>query len=155
MHVCDTLVGIHGGVNLRTRKNVGTTDCGKIHYYSIENQTIGTAISGCSFPPAGEITRVLFDIVLKEVIDREFPIKFPGICFSRFKNEVFISTREEDQVLFDELAGYALLKELGLAGRILSIGPGEKPIMCHNKILHIDPDSHQVIVYDIENIEYL
>lgn len=29
MHVCDTLVGMHREVNLRARKNVGTTDCAR------------------------------------------------------------------------------------------------------------------------------
>lgn len=29
MHVCDTLVGMPREVNLRARKNVGTTDCAR------------------------------------------------------------------------------------------------------------------------------
>lgn len=103
-------------------------------------------------PPAGEISRVIFDIVLKEIFDREFAIKFPDICFYRFKHEVIILTREEDEVNFDEQVGYDLLKELGLEGVFESMGPGEKPIICNDKILHMDSDSHKVIMYDRESI---
>lgn len=81
----------------------------------------------------GEITRVLFNIVLKDIFDREFTKRFPGIAFSRFINEVFISTRGNDDVIFDEKAGYALLEELGLAGKIVSIGPGDDPIPCNSR----------------------
>ncbi|GLT75215.1 hypothetical protein SLA2020_469550 [Shorea laevis] len=92
-------------------------------------------------PPLGEITRVLFNIVLMDIFDREFPKRFPGIAFSRFINEVYISTRDNDDVLFDQKAGYALLEELSLTGKIVSIGPGDDPIMCYNtKLLYLDSD---------------
>jgi hypothetical protein len=90
-------------------------------------------------PPVGEITRVLFNIALMEIFDREFPKRFPGIAFYRFINEVFISTRGE--VIFDEKAAYALLEELSLAGNIVSIGQGDDPLPCYRKILFLDDDS--------------
>lgn len=96
-------------------------------------------------PPVGEITKVLLNIVLMEIFDREFPKRFPGIAFSRFINEVVISTRGNDD--FDEKAGYALLEELGLAGNILSIGPGDPPLRCYQRILLLDSNS-MVDVYD-------
>lgn len=74
-----------------------------------------------------------------EIFDREFPERFPGIVFSRFLNEVFISTRGcKAEVIFDEKAGHALLKELGLAGEIVSIGPGDEPLSCCRQILFLD-----------------
>lgn len=59
-----------------------------------------------------------------DIFDRDFPKRFPGIAFSRFINEVFISTRG-NEVIFDDKAGYALFPELSLAGKIVSIGPGD------------------------------
>lgn len=81
-------------------------------------------------PPAGEIARSLFNIALIEIFDREFAKRFPGVAFYRFNNEVFISTRENDKVIFDYNAGYTLLEELCLAGQLTSIGPGDEPILC-------------------------
>lgn len=108
----------------------------------------GDNISFGGIPPVGEITRVLLNIVLKDIFDREFAKRFPGIAFSRFINEVFISTRGNDEVIFDDKAGYALLEELSLAGKIESIGPGDDPLLCYyNKILFVDSDS-QVHVCD-------
>lgn len=37
-------------------------------------------------PPGGEIARVLFNIALMDIFDREFAKRFPGIAFSRFIN---------------------------------------------------------------------
>lgn len=99
-------------------------------------------ISLGGLPPAGEITRVLFNIVLMDIFDREFPKRFPGIAFSRFNNEVYISTRGNDDVIFDDKAGYALLEELGLAGKIVSIGPGDDPLPCYyGNIVFLDSHS--------------
>lgn len=102
-------------------------------------------------PPLGEITMVLVDIVLKDIFDREFPKRFPGIAFSRFISEVFISTSENDEVLFDQKAGYALLEELSLDGKILSIGPGDEPLLCYNKkLVYLDSDSKVNVVDPME-----
>ena len=99
-------------------------------------------ISFGGIPPVGEITRVLFNIVLMDIFDREFPKRFPGIAFSRFINEVFISTRGNDEVIFDDKAGYALLEQLSLAGKIVSIGPGDDPLPCYyGKIVFLDSKS--------------
>lgn len=107
-------------------------------------------ISNGGLPPVGEITRVLFNIVLMDIFDREFPKRFPGIAFYRFVNEVFISTRGNDD--FDEKAGYALLEELSLAGRIMSIGPGDAPLLCYShKCVFLDSDSK---VHVCDPIEY-
>lgn len=89
----------------------------------------------------GEITRVLFNIVLLDIFDGEFSKRFPGIAFSRFINEVLISTRGNDEVIFDDKAGYALLEELSLAGKIVSIGPGDDPLPCYRKMIFLDSDS--------------
>jgi hypothetical protein len=109
-------------------------------------------ISFGGMPPVGEITRVLFNIVLMDIFDREFPKKFPGIAFSRFLNEVYIPTRGNDEVIFDEKAGYALLEELSLAGKIVSIGPGDDPLLCYyRKIVFLDSDSKVHVCDPIES----
>lgn len=92
-------------------------------------------------PPAGSIARVFRNIVLMDIFDPVFRKRFPGISFSRFNNEVFISTRGNDEVIFDEKAGYALLEELSLAGNLVSIGPGDEPLLCYKKILFLNSDS--------------
>lgn len=96
----------------------------------------------CGIPLAGEITMILFNIVLTDIFDRVFTKRFPGIAFYRFINEVFISTKENDEVHFDEKAGYELLEELGLVGKIESIGSGDDPLISYERMLiYLDSDS--------------
>lgn len=76
--------------------------------------------------PLGDITMVLFHIVLMD-LDREFKKRFSSIRYYRLLDEVYILTND---VIFDDKAGYALLEELGLAGQIESIGPGDDPLLC-------------------------
>lgn len=84
--------------------------------------------------PVGEITTVLFNLVL--MVDREFQKRFPGIVFARHIHEVFIPVNEK--VIFDENAGYAFLEEVGLVGEIVSIGPGDKPLPCVIHMISLD-----------------
>lgn len=98
-------------------------------------------LNGFGIPLVGEIPRVLFNIVLTDIFDREFAKRFPGIPFSRFISEVFLTTRGNDEIIFDDKAGNALLDELNLAGKIVSIGPGDDPLLCYGKILFLDSDS--------------
>lgn len=81
-------------------------------------------------PPVGEISRVLFNIVLMGIFDRKFPKIFPGVAFTRVNYEVFILTRVNDNVVFDYKAGYELLEDLSLVGKIASIVPGDEPLIC-------------------------
>lgn len=60
------------------------------------------------FAPLGEITRVLFNIVLIVIFDRELAQISPRISFVRFLHEVYIFTRGNDEVIFDEEVGYAI-----------------------------------------------
>ncbi|KAI3668437.1 hypothetical protein L1987_88578 [Smallanthus sonchifolius] len=62
-----------------------------------------------------------------------------GVAFTRFVSQVIIGTKDSDEVVFNEEAGYALLKSLGLTGQIVSIGLGDGPIpICGNKLVYID-----------------
>nr|GLL44938.1 uncharacterized protein LOC112016710 [Ipomoea trifida] len=83
--------------------------------------------------PLGDITRVLFHIVLMD-LDREFKKRFSSIRYYRLLDEVYILTND---VIFDDKAGYALLEELGLAGQIESIGPGDDPLLCRRTKLRM------------------
>lgn len=92
-------------------------------------------------PPLGEITRVLFDLVLIEIFDRKLSKKYPGIRFVRFLHEVYVFTSGND-VIFDEKVGYALLEELGLKGKIESTGINDDPLVCYSyRILFLDINS--------------
>lgn len=94
-------------------------------------------------PLVGEITKVLFHLFLKDTLDREFAICFPGIPYYRFHNEVYVSIIGNDKVLFDEKAVLNLLYELSLLGKINSIGPGDEPLLCcFEKWLFVDSDSN-------------
>lgn len=77
--------------------------------------------------------------------DREFAKRFPGIAFTRYVSMVYISSKGDDEVLFDEKALYELLEELGLAGQLTSIGPGDDPIPCNSKLIYLDSDSKVVV----------
>jgi hypothetical protein len=92
----------------------------------------------CGIPVAGEITRVLFNIVLMDIFDREFKKRFPGVAVARWVNQVFISTKGNEKVNFDEKAGYQLLKDIGLIGEIEEIKPGKKPILIKRKMIYLD-----------------
>ncbi len=98
-------------------------------------------ISFGTLPPAGEITRILFNIALMDIFDREFAKRYPGIAFTRFINEVFLpSRRGDDSLLINEKAIYELLKELNLSGKILSTGLDDEPLMSYKKLAFLDSD---------------
>jgi hypothetical protein len=99
-----------------------------------------------SLPPIGELTRVIFNIVLIDVFDREFTKRFPGIKIYRFVNEVFISTRENDQVTFGVDALYKLLNDLQLVGTIHSIGPGDDCHIIYNRRVVLVDNTGKVVV---------
>jgi hypothetical protein len=96
---------------------------------------------GC-VPPVGEITRVLFNIVLMDIFDREFTKRIPGITFYRHIYEVFISTRGNEEGIFNDKVGHVLLEELGMDGKIESIGPGDPPLSsCYRKQIYLNNES--------------
>lgn len=80
-------------------------------------------------PPVGEISQVLLNLLLRDTFDRLFPKIFPGIIFMRFYNELYLFTNTNDQLNEKDL--YRLMDELSLFGKIESIGPGDKPLMCY------------------------
>ncbi|KAF3666637.1 hypothetical protein FXO38_08995 [Capsicum annuum] len=83
-------------------------------------------------------TNVVIEIdstIARLIMIQEFPKRFPGIAFHRFVNEVYIFLRKNEKVLFDDKAGYALLEELGLRGKIEFIGPGDDPLPPYNPYL--------------------
>lgn len=105
----------------------------------IDDDGKNRAVGG--IPSVGEITRVLFNIVLMDIFDREFRKRYPGITFSRYINDVFISTHLNDEVIFNEKVLYVLLKELCLVGNIVSMGPNEKPLPSNSgMLLFLDSD---------------
>lgn len=59
-------------------------------------------------PPASDLTRIQFHSLLLDIdiFDGEFSKRFPGISLTRFSNEVVISTKSNDEGIFDTNAGY-------------------------------------------------
>lgn len=103
-----------------------------------DNGNDRSSISMGGMPVSGEISRLLFNIVLLDIFDQKFRKWFPGIAFCRFHYDVFILTR--GSVIFDEKAGYALIEEVGLAGEIASIGRCDYPIpsISLDKYIYLD-----------------
>jgi len=64
--------------------------------------------------PLGDINRVLFHIVLMD-LDRQFHKRFSSIRYYRYIDSIYILTHSNNDGIFDEKAGYALLEELGRA----------------------------------------
>jgi len=90
--------------------------------------------------PLGDITSVLCHIVLMD-LDREFLKRFSSIRYYRILDEIYILTNSNNDVIFDEKAGYALLEELGLHGQIESIGPGDDPLLCRRSWSYYNTNS--------------
>lgn len=101
------------------------------------------ASNGIGMTQMGEITRVLFDLYLKDTFDHELPKRFPGIIFCRFLNQVFISSSSYDEeFVLDEIQVHTFLYELFLRGKIVSVVQGDDPLRCYNKIISLDSDSY-------------
>ncbi|KAD6455026.1 hypothetical protein E3N88_09732 [Mikania micrantha] len=79
-------------------------------------------------PAVGKLSSALYNLVLQETFDLEFDQFFPGVEVYRYISLVLIGTKNQDQVVFNEKAGYALLMKLGMTGKIFSIGPGDDPL---------------------------
>nr|GFB33995.1 hypothetical protein [Tanacetum cinerariifolium] len=77
----------------------------------------------------GGVTKAFEELVVNEIFDKAFIKMFPGLFYSRYLGEVIIYSTALDEITFNESAGYALLKELRLTGEIVSIGPGDTPLM--------------------------
>ena len=117
-----------------------------------------TAEMGCSIPTVGLLTHVLLNFALTE-FDKEFQRAFPGVDYSRYIHEVFIycpkistsntcsskqgKTLESEAMqlsFFDEQQVLSLLDQLNLAGKILSIGPGDAPVPCYGGLVCVSQD---------------
>lgn len=97
--------------------------------------------------PVGDLSRILYNLTMKETFDREFAKKFPGVAVSRFITQVFIGTKTSDCVVFNNNNAYPLLYTVGMDANIVSIGPGDDPIACYeNMTVSIDYDSKSVLV---------
>lgn len=107
---------------------------------------IGTLVNLNCLPLAGEITRVLLNLVYINIIDREFQRALRGVAYSRFIGLVIISTKEDEEEIFNEDLALAYTEYLGLDVTITSIGPGDEPIQCGMKNVVVDKES-KVVVY--------
>nr|GFB77865.1 hypothetical protein [Tanacetum cinerariifolium] len=77
----------------------------------------------------GGVTKAFEELVVNEIFDKAFIKMFPVLFYSRYLGEVIIYSTALDEITFNESVGYALLKELRLTGEIVSIGPGDTPLM--------------------------
>nr|CBJ23357.1 hypothetical protein [Beta vulgaris subsp. maritima] len=109
-----------------------------------------------NIPPIGEVSRLLFNVVLMDIFDREFVKCYPEIRFTRFCHEIFVATADIYDVFFDEKTCYALLEKTGLRGEIHSISRGGGFLLCggNKEILHpgaklvLIDNSRKIIVCD-------
>ncbi|GJV58009.1 26S proteasome non-ATPase regulatory subunit 4 [Tanacetum coccineum] len=99
-------------------------------------------------PDLGEITYAFDNLIMNEIFESAFDKKFPGLQYYRFLNEVLINcTSMEDEIAFDEIAGYFFLEEVNLPGYIVSIGPGDSaPLSLYNNIFHLQIDRDKDVI---------
>lgn len=101
-------------------------------------------------PPLGEVSRLLFNLVLIDLFDREFVKCFPDIIYRRFSHEVFVATADIYIDLFFSESCKALLGKIGLRGEIYSISRGGGYLTCGcniDKMLFIN-NSGKVVICD-------
>lgn len=88
-----------------------------------------TSIMKSSIPSSGLITDVLLNFSLIE-LDNQFHQLFPSFSYTRYVHEVIVTTSQEESSFEESLLKF--FDRLNLAGKILSIGPGDNPIPCHH-----------------------
>lgn len=109
-------------------------------------------------PPLGEVFRLLFNVVLMDIFDREFVKCHPKIRFRRFYHEVFVPVARVTpyDVFFSEKSCYDLLGKTGLRGKIYTIIRGEGYLTsgCNiKKIIYIN-NSSKVVITDTSSLLY-
>lgn len=82
-----------------------------------------------SIPSSGLITDVLLNFSLIE-LDNKFHQLFPSFSYTRYIHEVIVTTSQEESSFEESLL--EVFDSLNLAGKILSIGPGDNAIPCHH-----------------------
>lgn len=101
-------------------------------------------------PSLGPITKFFKELVIYEILEKAFRIKFEGVLFCRYLGEMVIYNTDIDEITFNESAGYALLKELSLTGEIVSIEPGcEEPLMLFHNMYKMRLDKNKIIILSI------
>lgn len=106
-------------------------------------------------PPLGPLTKLFKEVVIYEILEKAFRIKFEGVLFCRYLGEMVIYNTDFDEVTFTESAGYALLKELSLTGEIVSIEAGsEEPLMLFHNMYRMILDKNQRVIIGVPE-EYL
>lgn len=101
-------------------------------------------------PSLGPLTKLFKEVVIYEILEKAFRIKFEGVLFCRYLGEMVIYNTDIDEVTFTESAGYALLKELSLTGEIVSIEPGcEEPLMLFHNMYKMRLEKNKSIILSI------
>lgn len=83
-------------------------------------------------PHSSLITDILLNFYFIE-LDHQFHQVFPSFSYTRYMNEILITTPQS--VPFFESSLLALLGSLELDAKIVSIGPGDPPLPCHHGAL--------------------
>ena len=109
-----------------------------------------TAQTEFGIPPSGYLSEVLLNFALTE-FDKEFMRVFPELDYNRYVHEVVVSlpntctssskqgnTLECEDLL--ELQVEYLLEQLHLAGKIISIKPGDAPVPCYGGTICVSQD---------------
>ena len=82
-----------------------------------------------SIPTSALITDVLLNFSLIE-LDNQFHQRFPSFSYTRYVQEVIVTTSQKESLFESSL--FSLFDSLNLDGKIISIGPGDKPMPCHH-----------------------
>ena len=99
----------------------------------LEGKDITYLMKDDSIPSSGLITDVLLNFSLIN-LDNKFQELFPEFLYTRYIHEVLIKipTTASKQVQNFEEQIVEVFDDLNLAGKIMSIGPGDEPLPCHH-----------------------
>lgn len=106
-----------------------------------------SANMGINIPPSGPnglLSEVLLNFALIE-FDSEFQRLYPQVVYTRYVHEVLVSFPTSESLhgmtlsIFEQQV-LSLFKDLNLAGKIISIGPGDAPVRCHGGVLSVSQD---------------
>lgn len=113
-----------------------------------------TSEIGYRIPSSALITDVLLNFILTE-FDKEFTRLYPGLDYSRYVNEVFVSfplpskhgQYLERYELFEHVL-LSLFERLNLSGKIHHIVPGDAPVPCYGGLISVSQDGEIQVIHD-------
>lgn len=107
-----------------------------------------TSSLGCSIPPIGLLSEVLFNYALNKC-DLVCDVSFKPLRYMRYNHEVLITATEDCSYFIKDRHFRNLFENLNLVGKVDIHEHGFKPIHCLGGLLSINKDGH-IEIQDVE-----